>query len=135
MGADNGVRETEFFVMRTAQLPNQQGIQVNCNVFKGESLKDAYGRLLRVEDFIDKVRKRHQIVFMEEQMRQLETRIGQELDVAEDLKKQRQSGAKMKDNALAMIANLPKQIEQGKQALLLMRQDHDRVTEELKDFV
>jgi hypothetical protein len=135
MSAEKEARETEFFIMRTAQLPNQQGIQVNCNVFKGEAPAEAYKRLLRCEDFIDKVRKKHQLVFMEEQMKQLENVMTQEVDHYEGLKKERQGGKKMNDNMLKRLGDLPAQIGVHKHQMVQMREDYERVKSELKDFV
>ncbi len=77
-------RETQFFVRRQATMPGNQAIEINMNVFTGETEKEYLARLARVEHMIDLVAARHQARAIEENISATQI----QMDVLEDLHKQ-----------------------------------------------
>lgn len=132
MAENTPKHETEFLVMRITQLPShviggqahQQNVQINCNVLTDETPAQTLAKIKRMEDLIRKIQALHEVRFIEEHLRLLRTRAQSEMDVYESLQKAaKQEGSKMKDNAKAALANLPKQIEKTKLELGMAEED------------
>lgn len=134
MSAEKEVPIAEFMVTRTIQLPNNQGMQINYNLFKGENDVACMQRVVRAERFFSKTLMFHQIEALEANIKATQLAMGKEIDVLEDLQKKSGKNAKLKPNELSALQNFPIQIEQKKQGLLLMEDRLALCREETKEF-
>lgn len=129
-------RETEFFIRRQVQLPGNQVMEINLNIFAGEDEATGIARIARAEHMMDLVSYRHQLHALEENIKATKIQMQSELDVLEDLQgKAKGVPAKnLKPNQQAALTAYPLQIEQKKQGLLIMENRCKELRVLLKDF-
>ena len=121
-------REGEFFVVRTAQLPNQQGVQVSYNVYIDDDDKSMALRAKRAEHHMTKIRALGKIEFIEEQIKVTRVRMSSEMDVLEQLQNEAKSAGgvgarRMPENKKDILSKMPQQIEMTKATLVIMEDD------------
>ncbi len=135
--AQKSAPAAEFMVTRTLTLPNQQGMQLNFNVYQGESDVEAMKRIVRGERFFRKTLMFHQIEALEANIKATQMALEKEIEVLEDLHKKQRGvdSKKLKPNELSALANFPIQIEQKRQGLILMEERLKQCREETSEFV
>jgi DNA repair ATPase RecN len=128
-------QNVEFVVMRTAQLPNQQGVQVNYTVLIGDSAEVLNDRAKRCEAHMLKIRSLHIIEVLEDKMQQMIVLVSSEADNLEDLQGKVKAGTRLNENHKAALANLPKQLEKHKTEMKLLEKEINRHKDIAKDLL
>jgi hypothetical protein len=128
-------QNVEFVVMRTAQLPLQQGVQVNYTVLYGDAPAVVVDRAKRAEQHMLKIRSLHIIEVLEEKMQQMKVLVSSEADNLEDLQGMVKKGSRLSDNHKAALANLPKQLEKHKTEMKLLQKEIERHQDIAKEIL
>jgi DNA repair ATPase RecN len=128
-------QNVEFVVMRTAQLPNQQGVQVNYTSLIGDSPEMLAERAKRCEAHMLKIRSLHIIEVLEDKMQQMIVLVSSEADNLEDLQGKVKAGTRLNENHKAALANLPKQLEKHKTEMKLLEKEINRHKDIAKDLL
>ncbi len=124
----------EFVVMRTAQLPNNQGVQVNYTTLIDDAPEVLVARARRAEEHMRKIRSYHIIEVLEEKIQQHKVLMTSEMDTLESLQKEAKKGLRMPDNRKAALANLPAQVAKREVELEILGKELKRHADIAKDL-
>jgi hypothetical protein len=124
----------EFVVMRTAQLPNNQGVQVNYTTLINDGPEVLMSRAKRAEDHILKIRSLHIVEVLEEKQQQFKVLVSSEMDTLDSLQKEAKKGLRMTENRKTALANIPAQLEKHRLELEILVKELDRQRDIAKDL-
>jgi phage shock protein A len=126
-------RPALFFISRTAELPNKQGVQINTSLYADETYDQHIAKLDLLERFTERVRLQAELPLLEHALQYQKDQLIQLSGQVEELQKKKADGKRTTsvedqslNNAKTNVIQLRRNIEQGEQKV---QESKDRLKE------